>query len=43
MKDVQEWLGHADYTLTANTYSHVDMSEKVRMANKVGDKLSFTV
>lgn len=43
MKDVQEWLGHADYTLTANTYCHVDMTEKVRMANKVGDKLSFTI
>lgn len=41
MKDVQEWLGHADYTLTANTYSHVDTSEKVRMADAVGKKLSF--
>ena len=41
MKDVQEWLGHADYTLTANTYSHVDMSEKVKMANQVNDSLTF--
>lgn len=41
MKDVQEWLGHADYTLTANTYSHVDMSEKVKMANSVNEKFTF--
>lgn len=41
MKDVQEWLGHADYTLTANRYSHVDMSEKVKMANQVNDSLTF--
>ncbi|MGN0618463.1 MAG: tyrosine-type recombinase/integrase [Ruminiclostridium sp.] len=41
MKDIQEWLGHADYTLTANTYSHIDMSEKVKMADSIGKNLSF--
>lgn len=41
MKDVQEWLGHADYTLTANTYSHVDMQEKFRMINSVNERFSF--
>lgn len=43
MKDVQEWLGHADYTLTANTYSHVDMSEKVKMGNSVNEKFTFDI
>ncbi len=43
MKDVQEWLGHADYTLTANTYSHVDISEKVRMVNSVNEKFTFKI
>lgn len=41
MKDIQEWLGHADYTLTANTYSHIDMSEKFKMVNSIGENLSF--
>lgn len=31
--EVQQWLGHADFRITANTYSHVDMKEKVKMAD----------
>lgn len=42
LKDVQEWLGHADFTVTANTYSHVDMAEKIRMADAVNKKFTFT-
>jgi integrase len=41
MKDIQEWLGHADYTLTANTYTHVDMSEKQKMINTIDENLKF--
>ena len=40
LKDVQEWLGHADITLTANTYSHLDLSRKKRIAESISG--SFT-
>ncbi|MCM1525264.1 MAG: site-specific integrase [Ruminococcus sp.] len=42
MKDVQEWLGHSDYTLTANTYSHVDLSEKFKMIDSVNKNFTFS-
>ena len=29
MKEIQDWLGHSDYNVTANTYSHLDFSMKV--------------
>ena len=28
MKQVQEYAGHADFTITANTYAHTDLREK---------------
>lgn len=33
MKEVQEWLGHSDYSTTANIYSHLEFSSKVSSAN----------
>jgi len=33
LKDVQEWLGHADITLTANTYAHLDSTRKQSIAD----------
>lgn len=39
MKEVQEWLGHADYDTTANTYAHVDPRNKVKMIRSVSDAL----
>ena len=36
LKDVQEWLGHADIQMTANTYSHLDVTRKQAMAEKLG-------
>ena len=33
LKDVQEWLGHADITLTANIYGHLDIERKKSIAN----------
>ncbi|RJX41762.1 recombinase [Paenibacillus pinisoli] len=33
MKEVQEWLGHSDYSTTANNYSHLEFSAKVSSAN----------
>ncbi len=37
MKDIQEWLGHSDFMITANTYTHSDIKNKVRMINSVDE------
>ena len=29
LKDIQVWLGHSDFSTTANTYSHLDATSKV--------------
>ena len=29
IKDIQMWLGHSDYSTTANIYSHLDASSKI--------------
>lgn len=39
MKEVQEWLGHSDYTTTANVYSHVSSVEKSGMIDKLTEVL----
>ncbi len=36
LKDVQEWLGHADIKMTANTYSHLDIARKADIAASLG-------
>lgn len=41
LKDVQEWLGHADIKMTANIYSHLDVARKQSMADKIGNQLSM--
>ena len=28
MKQIQEWLGHSDFSTTANIYAHLDYSSK---------------
>ena len=33
LKDIQEWLGHADIQTTANTYSHLDIKRKKCIAD----------
>ena len=35
MKQVQEWLGHSDYQLTANRYSHLEFQSKIKAAETV--------
>ncbi len=32
MKQIQEWLGHSDFSTTANTYAHLDYSSKITSA-----------
>ena len=32
LKQIQEWLGHSDFAITANTYAHLDFSSKLASA-----------
>lgn len=32
MKQIQEWLGHSDFSTTANIYAHLDHSSKLLSA-----------
>ena len=32
LKHIQEWLGHADFSTTANIYAHLDYSAKITSA-----------
>lgn len=43
LKDVQEWMGHADIQMTANIYGHLDVARKQGIANKIGAALADTV
>lgn len=33
MKEIQEWLGHSDFSTTANTYAHLDYTSKLTSAD----------
>jgi len=33
LKQIQEWLGHSNFALTANTYAHLEFSSKLAAAN----------
>lgn len=39
LKDVQEWMGHADIKMTANIYGHLDVARKQNMAATLSDML----
>ena len=32
MKQIQEWLGHSDFSTTANIYAHLDFHSKISSA-----------
>jgi len=32
MKQIQEWLGHSDFSTTANIYAHLDYNSKLNSA-----------
>lgn len=36
LKHIQEWLGHSDFAITANTYAHMDFSSKISSAGAMG-------
>lgn len=40
LKDVQEWLGHSDITLTANIYGHLDIERKKAIADTMANILA---
>ena len=41
MKQIQEWLGHSDYSTTANIYSHLDYTAKLNSAETLVTSLDF--
>ncbi|MGV2881686.1 tyrosine-type recombinase/integrase [Paenibacillus taichungensis] len=41
MKEIQEWLGHSNYSTTANIYSHLEYSSKVSSASTMSSVLVF--
>lgn len=42
MKEIQEWLGHSDFSTTANTYAHLDTAAKSTSASKMSKVLSIS-
>ncbi|MDL2234603.1 hypothetical protein LJC07_00425 [Christensenellaceae bacterium OttesenSCG-928-L17] len=32
LKQIQEWLGHSDFAITANTYAHLEFDSKLKSA-----------
>lgn len=40
LKDVQEWMGHADIKMTGNIYGHLDLSRKRATSEIVRESLS---
>lgn len=41
MKQIQEWLGHANFSTTADIYSHLDYSSKIESAEKIAGALKY--
>jgi integrase len=41
MKQIQEWLGHSDFSTTANIYAHLDFSSKISSAQAMSQGLQI--
>ena len=41
IKEIQDWLGHSDFSTTANIYSHLEYGAKVKSANMIAENLSL--
>lgn len=39
MKSIQEWLGHSNFSTTADIYSHIDYHAKQQSAAAIGNAL----
>jgi len=35
LKEIQEWLGHSDFAITANIYAHLEFDSKLKSAKKM--------
>ena len=42
MKDVQEWLGHANISMTADIYGHLDMARKSLIVGSIAERFSHS-
>lgn len=42
MKAIQEWLGHSNFSTTANLYAHLDSNSKKKSAEVLYNALKFT-
>ena len=40
MKQIQEWLGHSNFSTTADVYSHLDFTSKLQSASIISSALS---
>ena len=40
MKQIQEWLGHSDFSTTANAYAHLDYNSKLSSADAMAKGFS---
>ena len=41
LKHIQEWLGHSDFTTTANIYAHLDYKSKITSAQAMKTGLAL--
>ena len=42
MKEIQEWLGHSNFSTTANTYAHLDTASKNTPATRMSQSFSIS-
>ena len=41
LKQIQEWLGHSDFSTTANIYAHLDYTSKLSSAQAMVDGIAL--
>ncbi len=41
MKQIQEWMGHSDFSTTANIYAHLDFNSKLSSAQAMMNGLGM--
>lgn len=42
MKEIQEWLDHSNFSITANTYAHLDTSSKNTSTARMSESFSIS-
>jgi hypothetical protein len=41
LKQIQEWLGHSDFSTTANIYAHLDYTSKISSAQAMENGITL--